>query len=326
MVDGLRKYSIKNYARCVRDICSGKPLAVKEASMPSGNSIFIPRYDCNHIRNIAWFNDFLSVIQLGIQDNLIKNAIVHGSYGDATNTGFSDLELTLVLSSRATSDHEKAMRLKNWLKQRLNPLLLNIDPLQHHGAFFLWEDLLVNYNNAILPIKSYEKSWGVKEGLLGFQIDKHGGSDSEQSFYITRESLKEYKIFFFKFGMNPYSIKRLISNILLFPAFFYQSKGFILTKPEAINKAMNEGVDVISDMIEAGTLIRADWKLPPEWLGTLRGSLKGVQIPSGKLDRIFSSLYTDSSVKLICRNEILPRIRPYLEGFEILNKRYENNK
>ncbi len=309
-----QSYSRLLYAKCCEDIVAGRefmlPVGLGRGGLErTQQPVFIDALPGEKASNIWWLTEFRVVIEEAVEAGLIENAIVHGSYGDFTFTNFSDLELTLVLTELSEMAMVNKTALKDWLRRRLNPFLLRVDPLQHHGVFYLWKDLLKRYSQQILPVVCYESAWSYRPVTIDFFIDSKESIEEPLPLKQTLKALKNIESHFFRFGRSAYAVKRLISNVLLLPAFFFQSKGRMLTKPEAIELLVAEMGLEASEVVNLASELRNFWPRSPAWLYYVRRLVVDVRIPAGKIDARILSLYQLND-ELMSQVDLLQRKLP----------------
>jgi len=260
-------------------------------------------------QNIWWFDDLVKMFESGKGLGVIEDLIVHGSFGDFTQTNFSDLEISVFVNESVFSSLEKKALLSRWIKHRLNKLILAVDPLQHHGAFFLWDTLMSNYDDRILPVCAYETCWSVTGNSLNFQVDKNKSrmiEESRRRLVLTLRKLANPEKHFFRYGLSDYSAKRYLSNVMLIPAFFYQAQGFTLNKKSAIEKFLKEEVGSFSSALIVSTQIRDSWPKTSNLLRSLRPLLVLESIPQGRADILLSSMFRKGSVRAKIKNDVMP--------------------
>lgn len=274
--------------------------------------------DVNQSTKLPWLSELRECVARVREKGIVRTAIVHGSYGDYTYTPFSDLEITLVLCGDVLTDHRKLDELRRWRIQQLNPLMTRMDPLQHHGAFYLWPEVLRGYDESILPIRCYESAWALEPIELNFTPYLTADSDPSFPLLVTLRSLGRFEQTFLQHGLTPYSIKRLLSNLMLVPAFLFQSKSHMLTKPEAISRLRELGISRISEVIDYSTDMRANWPTSPDWLGSLRSKFIGSRIPSGRADRFIVSLYRRRALQQSVKRSLLPKIPGFCQEIKRL--------
>lgn len=306
----------------VRDMCLGK----NEEQAQKCKLVSVNIKQTSELDNASfwWCNQLHQVLTVAKRNGIVNEAIIHGSYGDFSNTPFSDLEITLVLTDDLLGSSEKCQELKHWLKKSLIPLMLIIDPLQHHGPFYIWSTLLDNYDEAILPTRVYKESWSVLAPIeLKFSSSENSKEQSLSAFYRTINAIRQHDVKFFAKGINPFNVKRLLSNIMLLPAFFYQARGGMLSKREAILEILKLNLKPISRVLDISTDYREQWKCPPKWLGKLRGYVNHGQVPSGAIDFLILSMYRDAQLKGEVEKCLLPCIPEFCDEFERLVKSHE---
>ena len=303
-------YARGDYLAAVRSLEASDPVAIPNEAGEHSQTIPVrlAGVDASRSAQLPWLPELRECIAPLREKDIVRNAIIHGSYGDFTYTPFSDLEITLVLCDGAATDRRKLEELRHWRIRRLNPLLVRMDPLQHHGPFYIWPELLRGYDESILPIRSYESAWALEPIDLNFAPYVPADGDPSYPLLVTLTSLARFERTFFHFGLTPYSIKRLLSNLMLVPAFLFQSKFCMCTKREAIDRVRELGVRQISDVIDYSTEVRASWPASPAWLGSLRSRFIASRIPSGRLDQYILSLYRRRALQEAVKRNLLPKI------------------
>jgi hypothetical protein len=305
-------YARGEYQAAVRSLEAADPVPIPgrvgEQGPASRQYIRLAGVDADQVAKMPWLSSLRDCIAAVRDKEIVQNAIVHGSYGDYTYTPFSDLEITLVLCDGTAIDRRKLDELRRWRIRQLNPLLVHIDPLQHHGPFYVWPELLRGYDESILPISCYQSAWALDPIDLEFTPYMPATGDPSYPLLVTLTSLASFERNFFRFGLTPYSIKRLLSNVMLVPAFLFQSKSHMCTKKEAIDRTRELGVRQITDVIDFSTQTRASWPETPGWLGSLRSRFISSQIPSGRLDQYILSLYRRPALQDSVKRDLLPKI------------------
>lgn len=270
----------------------------------------------------VWASDLLNLLQDASELNLISNGIIHGSYGDNTFTNYSDLELTLIVEENLFLDRTQRKMYQNWLFKKLYPLILKIDPLQHHGVFYLWDSLIKNYNEDVLPLSAYNLCWGLKSELLNFTVRKNKTADPKSKLLVTIQSLKNHQTTFFKYGITPFALKRFLSNITLVPAFILQLKGEMISKTDSLKFFKREGPEEIKKVLEIATIFRKEWPKPPSIIGRMRGAISPRNIPNGRIDLSIVNLYREKTLEKECERLLLPLMDEFCSTIE--NKYLKN--
>jgi len=164
---------------------------------------------------------FKALNHLNIQsENLIDNIIVHGSQGDGTQNGFSDLDATLVIAQDVIDSAARLSTLTRFVQTKLMPFLYSVDPLQHHGFFLLWPGLQAHYDEAILPAQIYQKAWALKPVQLDFSIERNSANGRTQALFKQILSTLSRRD-----KLSRYEYKNLISHVLILPSVYYSEQG-----------------------------------------------------------------------------------------------------
>lgn len=257
---------------------------------------------------IWWFSELVRIFFIAKESEIVQDLIVHGSYGDFSTTEFSDLEITVLIHESVLLDVKKKERLSRWVKNHLNKLIVKIDPTQHHGAFYVWPSLLEEYSELILPCCAYDSCWSLEGSRIDFFVINDVEALKKESRLRLRTTLKKLsnpEVNFFNYGYSYYSIKRYISNLLLVPAFYYQSQGLLINKKEGICRFVNECPGALSDSMINATELRNHWPKQSKALKYTRSLVVSERIPQGRLDMYLLSAFRNSSLEQGFKKKVL---------------------
>lgn len=276
---------------------------------------------------LEWYVQLKHIFDESNSKGLVDDIIIHGSYGDFTQTHYSDIEITIVISENCLSNREKIKSFQAWYRKKLIPFILRVDPLQHHGCFYLWKEFIDCYDSRIMPLVAYRHCWSMRGRTIEFNVNHNANLCTvfENRFENTINSLLDYHPRFFRYGMNLYSIKRLLSNFFMLPVYFYQSEGLMLNKPDAISKIKSEkNLKSFHMALDEATKIREIWPKSKGWMTLLRRLTVTQQIPGGKIDRILVNLFRNRKIEREFEVAFLPYLKIALE--ELRQLKYENSK
>lgn len=165
-------------------------------------------------------NPIIRYLQTELNDYLI-GAYSHGSFGTNEVVDYSDFDGLLVVKKEVFSS---SRLLQDFGKKVLkgNSLLIDIDPLQHHGWFVVSEEQLRNWPVNYLPIEVLKRSsllLGQKELKIKYNdLDKSSKAIASLCNSILRNLEKE------DFPKNYYELKSALSQFMLIPTLYYQFK------------------------------------------------------------------------------------------------------
>ena len=257
---------------------------------------------------LKWLKKLEFLYQHGKADRLIDDLIVHGSYGDFTFNTYSDLELT-ILWANDLSRHsiEFSPQQKTYIR-KINQLLIDVDPLQHHGPFHLDQKSFIDYPLKELPLAAYSQSWSIggvnKEVNLVWDEGQFSLIGKERLFH-TINNLKAHKRHFFRYGYNLYSQKRFLSNLFMLPVFYYNSEGLALSKLEAISDVNSMLPQSIKDLVHIASCIRCCWPRQPIWSKCLRQYFIAETIPGGLPDMLLVNLFQNPGISRMIKRLVL---------------------
>ena len=256
----------------------------------------------------SWHGRLGEVWTKARREKLVANLIVHGSHGDQTSNSYSDLDMTLILDDRIFGSLPQMNKLRKWLRNDLLPVVLSVDPLQHHGPFFLWNNLIDNYLEEVLPIVVYQHAWAMDPVKIAFRPlpSDTKGDAAHRSLISLQDSSK-----FFSRGHTMYDMKRYLSNLMLVPALHWSDLGTPMFKGESF-EPFYEKFGSAANPIKEASVLRQKWPTTPEKI------FKAVQLGSqvkGGLE-LARQLYHDDSVSKILINEIMPGISDLVNSVE----------
>ncbi len=178
-----------------------------------------------------------------------SHLIVQGSYADETNISYSDLDLVII-------GHLKK-EVKE-IKKEIERFLLEIDPIQHHGVFFINKNSLSDYWLMDLPIQTLEKARYFSETDLKLVIKSYF-IEKYSSCYWLRNFINYYKTFPLQLDYEVFLAKYFISQLLLVPTLVLAYKGEYVYKKDSFTKAQKYYSD------EAWKCIKMTEKLRKKW-------------------------------------------------------------
>lgn len=222
------------------------------------------------IQDKSYFKPIFNLQKQIKNSNFFKLFALHGSLSTLDYVkGWSDVDTFGVIKKEIICSPEHLLKCRKLLVDlTLNQFL--IDPLQHHGFFIFAEQELDFYSESFLPLVVLDKAVSFLDA-------------SQKSFlFKIRDSSLERKELFFEYYnyfqdiftkkrilRNKFEWKGFFSSFSLFPAIFYQSKGNLISKKEALIKAKKE-FNSYSSLFARVYDIRKTW--PSSKLGVLKVS------------------------------------------------------
>ncbi|MEE9338399.1 MAG: nucleotidyltransferase domain-containing protein [Methylococcaceae bacterium] len=176
--------------------------------------------------------------------------IVQGSYADSTHISYSDLDLVIIgyLSEEVQN-----------LKTNIEQLLLSIDPLQHHGVFFINKNSLENYWQMDLPIQTLKKSLVLSRmSTLTINIPYYF-NEKLSSYNWVMNFINHYPTLPITMSSGAFFAKYFLSQLLLVPVLFLASMGHYIYKRESFSYAEKYYSNEAWLCIEIASSIRTNW-------------------------------------------------------------------
>lgn len=187
--------------------------------------------------------------------------LIHGSQADGTYTAFSDIDDIVILNREFFASFDVFAESIVWL-QKLNRSYQDYDVTQHHGHWIFTYDELYNLNEAILPACVFEESVSVFGDTIIEYCRIESSPFSQALMNICDQiEMKLHDIYANK--INLYSLKHLVSSIALLMPLYYQSKGQLMTKRQAIHTALEQLDNEIVDVLMWSSQLRSNWHRVP---------------------------------------------------------------
>lgn len=175
--------------------------------------------------------------------------IIQGSYADRTNISYSDIDLVIIgyLSKEVLE-----------IKKKIESILLQVDPLQHHGVFFINKNSFSNYWQMDLPIETLKKSKVFSNKPLKIEIPSVFIENKSSKSWL-RAFLSRYKNLPITINSGAFYSKYFISQLLLVPTLVLASKGVYVYKRDSFVIAKSYYSDDAWSCINIVSLIRKKW-------------------------------------------------------------------
>lgn len=153
----------------------------------------------------------------------LLGAYVHGSLGTHEEIAYSDFDALAILKEEVLESPKRLAKVAQTLNQARS-IMLDFDPLQHHGWFVLSEADLRCYPEAYFPSKlfRYSKSLLPHSGL---ELKLHVQNSFErehQAFFKNLCDSVINRLTYRKYPKNMYQLKCLLSEFMLLPALYVQ--------------------------------------------------------------------------------------------------------
>lgn len=198
-------------------------------------------------------------------------AYVHGSLGTYEEITYSDFDALVILKDEVFESSTRLSRVARKLN-RARRIMLDFDPLQHHGWFVFTEADLRYYCNSYFPVELYShaKSLFNEKGLELSISSRKSNSETQKAFEKMSDAIIG-KIENRQYPTNVYQLKGLLSQFMLLPALYLQAKhGMGIYKKESFGATSVDFDSVEWAIMDEVSEIRADWSyeisLIKKWL------------------------------------------------------------
>lgn len=201
----------------------------------------------------------MSFLEEHLREDLI-GAYVHGSLGTYEEIAYSDFDALVVFKGEVFESPRRLVRAVKKLNHA-RTIMLDFDPLQHHGWFVLTELDLKFYCNAYFPVElfKYSKSLFNDKGLeLDISLREDNSEVHEVLWDMASAIIRKIENHYYP--TNMYQLKSLLSEFMLLPALYMQAKeGRGIYKKESFDLA-RVGFDSADwTIMDKASEIRTNW-------------------------------------------------------------------
>lgn len=184
----------------------------------SGNTIQIniPPYQGNH-KTILKIRNY-------IEENMSADVVavyLHGSTGTNELINYSDFDGILILKDECLANSNRIKRIALEIQDTFD-LMLQLDPLQHHGWQLFSESDMLHFDDASFPTELFRHAttlYGKTEVLI--KLNSASADYSKPFNSLSNSILKRTAE---KCPVTLFEVKILLSEFMLLPALFIQAK------------------------------------------------------------------------------------------------------
>jgi hypothetical protein len=194
---------------------------------------------------------FEQLIKFNIRLEKQKSSLViQGSYADQTFISYSDIDLVII----GYLTQEVIV-----IKKELEELILTIDPLQHHGVFFINMNSFKNYWQMDLPINTLKKSLILSQtSTLNISMPSVF-QEKISSFNWIYNFAKNYPTLPINMSSGVFFSKYFLSQLLLVPTLLLAIKGDYIYKRDSFVLAKKYYTREAWQCIHIVSSIRINW-------------------------------------------------------------------
>jgi predicted nucleotidyltransferase len=208
-----------------------------------------------------------------LEDDLL-GAYIHGSLGTYEEITYSDFDALVVIRDSALESEDRLSRLAIKLGS-LQKIMLQHDPLQHHGWFVLVETDFSFYCDAYFPrelfrhAKSMLQNHGTK-----IQITTRDSSVESLDIFMSLCNSISLRIDRGDYPRALYELKSLLSEVMLLPALYIQLRdGNAVYKKYSFDLARADFTENSWEIMDRISAIRAGWNYAVPWHRTISRTL-----------------------------------------------------
>jgi len=201
----------------------------------------------------------------GILKRTNSQLLVQGSVATGEQIGYSDLDLWLVVSRQALSQANHLQELAR-LFFRIQRLLFDFDPLQHHGVMLATQIDLSSYPESYLPMDALAKArfLSPEHGEALTACPRPSTLESGLAFFnllaLFRQSVEKKATYQEAFG-----VKSIMSHIMLLPAFFEGTQERPCFKGDSFARVKEYVPTNIWSIMEEVSKVRQNWQYRPSF-------------------------------------------------------------
>lgn len=181
--------------------------------------------------------------------------VLQGSYADGTETNYSDVDVVVIGDILNKSVIE--------IVKKIDVLLLQIDPLQHHGVIFIDIRNLGNYWQVDLPLIVFDSAMVFTKNPVEFEVervisDNVSAPKLAVNFLLALDRyLKGYYSIQGEIGLWRW--KFILSQLMLMPTLVLNTKGIYESKAKSFGECRKLYSANAWECIELATEIREEW-------------------------------------------------------------------
>ena len=155
----------------------------------------------------------------------VLGAYVHGSLGTYEEIPYSDFDALVILRNEVFETPARLATVAYKLSQA-RAIMLDFDPLQHHGWFVLTEAQLKAYPAPYFPLALYSHAKSLLPATslqLTVPTQSPPGEAWEHSFRVLSTSIM-HRVAGMRYPSNMYELKFMLSQFMLLPALYVQAR------------------------------------------------------------------------------------------------------
>ncbi len=271
----IRKHPLTFFSKLSKDIyyynnadtlinCFNKYSSTNVPVLSESYKLRIPHYEGTN----PVVHKIMNILNAELCDYL-HSAYVHGSLGTYEEVEYSDFDGLVILNKCCFADKKSLVNVFKIL-DKCQKLMLQQDPLQHHGWFILTYLDLRYYCDTYFPktLFSYSKSLLHNKDEHLTILSRDSKDESISHYYEFSNSIIE-RINSNVYPSNMYQTKLFISKILLLPSLFLSAMGEPVWKKysfDLLNKYIDNELLVI---FSTASCIRDSWDYIPSSFNNL---------------------------------------------------------
>lgn len=196
----------------------------------------------------------------------LTGAYVHGSLGTYDEVAYSDFDALVILSASAF-ESVGSLQLVGRKLYEARKIMLDYDPLQHHGWFVLTDMDLHAYPESYFPSALFHHAKAL--------LPDHGtelvccAREGAQNFHDVFNSLADVVANKALHGRRPgnlYDLKCFLSEIMLLPALYMQARDNSgIYKKDSFDRSRTDFTDECWAIMDQISRIRSDWHYEAGW-------------------------------------------------------------
>jgi len=188
-------------------------------------------------------------------------AVAHGSIATDEQISYSDFDGLVIIRNEVFSNEARIKHVAEHLSKSYS-LMIQGDPLQHHGWFVLTEKDISNWPAYYFPPVVFNYSKSLLNDTLQLKIQNNvSAGDSKTS--LTRMAATINKTLLkHNFPDNAYQLKSLLSEFMLLPTLFMQAMtGQGIYKKQSFTEAKNHIDPEVWKVMDKISEIRSSWDI-----------------------------------------------------------------
>lgn len=229
-------------------------LAVRAHDCPVSVHVSLEDMDLRHTRFVDLRRSY-EELAAATHDEV--SVVLHGSVADKSFTDFSDVDDLVVLHEAAWRDAATLTVMATRLAA-LARAYQCMDPFQHHGHWLITDFDLALYDQSRMPLVALKDAVSMvgRRSLL-FRAGADASGFVRNALATVASMQRRLEAATGRGSIRAFDLKGLAGEVAILPAYLFQARGLLISKPEAIARAGGLYSDEALEALRWAGLVRS---------------------------------------------------------------------